>query len=102
MGLVVERTRPDGKEGTLDHFFPYSELNKILDAMQWYCPNLSAHGNKPHLVTEKKFQCTDLGTQLKPIIDEWNKNVAGRKCGQCGYQQGERELIGALNPPEAP
>ncbi len=55
VGLVVERTRPEGSP----------------DAMRWYCPNKQAHGDTPTLVREVKFQCTDLGTQLKPIIDSW-------------------------------
>jgi 3-hydroxyanthranilate 3,4-dioxygenase len=80
IGLVVERTRPEGGE----------------DAMRWYCPNLGAHQGKPHIVKEKRFLCTDLGTQLKPIIDEWKADVAGRKCSDCGYHQGEREVIGQL------
>lgn len=78
--MVVERTRPTEQE----------------DAMRWYCPNLQAHENKPFVVKEKRFLCTDLGTQLKPIIDEWKADPSGRKCSGCGYLQGERELIGKL------
>ena len=80
IGLVVERTRPSEEE----------------DAMRWYCPNLQAHSNKPFVVKEKRFLCTDLGTQLKPIIDEWKADPSSRKCSRCGYLQGEREVIGSL------
>lgn len=76
VGLVVERTRPEGSP----------------DAMRWYCPNKQAHGDTPTLVREVKFQCTDLGTQLKPIIDSWVNDEAGRKCAECGYLQAAREL----------
>ncbi|CBQ70021.1 probable BNA1-3-hydroxyanthranilic acid dioxygenase [Sporisorium reilianum SRZ2] len=76
VGIVVERTRPEGSP----------------DAMRWYCPNKQAHGDTPTLVKEVRFQCTDLGTQLKPIIEGWVNDEAGRKCGQCGYSQGAREL----------
>ncbi|KAF6767048.1 3-hydroxyanthranilic acid dioxygenase [Kalmanozyma brasiliensis GHG001] len=76
VGIVVERTRPEGSP----------------DAMRWYCPNQEAHGDKPTLVKEVKFQCTDLGTQLKPIIQTWAEDELGRKCGFCGYQVGVREL----------
>ncbi|GAC75646.1 3-hydroxyanthranilate oxygenase HAAO [Moesziomyces antarcticus T-34] len=76
VGLVVERTRPEGSP----------------DAMRWYCPNKQAHGDTPTLVKEVKFQCTDLGTQLKPIIDSWVNDEAGRKCAECGYLQAAREL----------
>lgn len=76
VGLVVERTRPDDSP----------------DAMRWYCPNKEAHGETPTIVKQVKFQCTDLGTQLKPIIESWMNDEAGRKCGECGYTQGPREL----------
>lgn len=76
VGLVVERTRPEGSP----------------DAMRWYCPNKQAHADTPTLVKEVKFQCTDLGTQLKPIIDSWVNDEAGRKCAECGYLQAAREL----------
>lgn len=63
--------------------------------MRWYCPNLAAHDNQPHVVKESRFFCTDLGTQLKPVIDAWKSDATARKCS-CGYEQGERELIGEL------
>ena len=76
VGIVVERTRPQGKP----------------DAMQWYCPNRDAHGSTPTLIKKVEFQCTDLGTQLKPIIDAWKADEQGRKCPHCGRVAGEREL----------
>ncbi|PWN53379.1 putative BNA1-3-hydroxyanthranilic acid dioxygenase [Violaceomyces palustris] len=75
VGLVVERTRPEGKK----------------DSMRWYCPNRQAHP-KPHLIKEVSFQCTDLGTQLKPIIDEWMSDETSRKCLDCGRVAGPKEL----------
>jgi hypothetical protein len=84
-------------KGKLCYYAPYAETTLLpSDAMRWYCPNLEAHDGKPHIVKETVFHCTDLGTQLKPVIDDWKKDKAGRKCGQCGYEQGERELIGGL------
>lgn len=76
VGLVVERTRPEDKK----------------DAMRWYCPNKQAHGATPTLIKEVKFQCTDLGTQLKPIIQSWVQDEAGRKCHECGQVAGAQEL----------
>ncbi|KAN0062843.1 3-hydroxyanthranilic acid dioxygenase [Thecaphora frezii] len=74
VGLVVERTRPDNSP----------------DAMRWYCPN-KVH-TKPTLIKEVKFQCTDLGTQLKPVIEGWKSDVEGRKCRECGEIAGEQVL----------
>lgn len=65
--------------------------------MRWYCPKLDAHPTGPHIVKETRFQCTDLGTQLKPVIDEWSANEEGRKCS-CGYAVPVRELIGRTAP----
>jgi 3-hydroxyanthranilate 3,4-dioxygenase len=60
--------------------------------MRWYCPNKLAHPDTPTIVKQVQFQCTDLGTQLKPIIESWVNDESGRKCAQCGYVQGAREL----------
>ncbi|CEH12457.1 3-hydroxyanthranilic acid dioxygenase [Ceraceosorus bombacis] len=80
IGLVVERTRPEALE----------------DAMRWYCPNISAHPS-PHIVKESRFLCTDLGTQLKPVIQAWaSSSDQERTCTECGKVVGVRELIGAL------
>ncbi|CAO1629593.1 unnamed protein product [Sympodiomycopsis kandeliae] len=87
VGLVVERTRPEGDE----------------DAMRWYCPNLKEHGTTPKLIKEVRFECHDLGTQLKPIIESWINDEQGRKCsgeGGCGLIAAPRELPGGLRRPE--
>lgn len=64
--------------------------------MRWYCPNLSSHAS-PHIVKETRFLCTDLGTQLKPVIQAWAASSdEDRKCAECGKVVGVRELIGAV------
>lgn len=83
VGLVVERTRPEGGE----------------DAMRWYCPNLAAHDGLPFLIKEKRFECQDLGIQLKSIIQSWANDEAGRKCSGCGHVAGVLELPGGLQKP---
>jgi 3-hydroxyanthranilate 3,4-dioxygenase len=94
VGLVVERTRPDDKDGENTRLSPrLAELTPRTDALRWYCPKLESHPDGPHIVKESRFHCTDLGTQLKPVIDEWHRDEAGRKCS-CGYAVGTRELIG--------
>ncbi|PLW10675.1 hypothetical protein PCANC_01317 [Puccinia coronata f. sp. avenae] len=67
IGLVMERKRPKDS----------------IDRLRWFCPNSKAHP-EPHLVREVAFHCTDLGTQLKPLINEWMENEDLRKCSSCG------------------
>jgi len=67
VGLVMERKRPEGS----------------IDRLRWYCPD--AQHPKPHLIREVSFHCTDLGVQLKPLINEWMENEELRKCGDCGH-----------------
>jgi len=50
IGLVIERKRPDD----------------AIDRLRWYCP--SEIHKEPFVIREESFHCTDLGTQLKPLI----------------------------------
>jgi 3-hydroxyanthranilate 3,4-dioxygenase len=52
------------------------------DRLRWYCPS-PAH-TAPHLIRELAFQCVDLGSQLKPVIEEWQSTPELRKCPDCG------------------
>ncbi|TFK24016.1 3-hydroxyanthranilic acid dioxygenase [Coprinopsis marcescibilis] len=67
VGIVVERVRPEG----------------ALDRLRWYCPSKEAHP-EPFIIYEEAFHCTDLGTQLKPVIQKWQDNKEIRTCKDCG------------------
>ncbi|KAI3651894.1 hypothetical protein MP228_003197 [Amoeboaphelidium protococcarum] len=62
IGLVIERHRPVGK----------------LDKMRWYC------GQCREIVYEEAFQCVDLGTQLKPVVEKYYAHPELRTCRACG------------------
>ncbi|KAF8884142.1 3-hydroxyanthranilic acid dioxygenase [Infundibulicybe gibba] len=64
VGLVVERVRPKGS----------------IDRLRWYCP----HHAEPTIIHEDSFHVTDLGTQLKPVIENWMKDESIRRCTLCG------------------
>ncbi|TCD62710.1 3-hydroxyanthranilic acid dioxygenase [Steccherinum ochraceum] len=66
IGLVVERVRPED----------------ATDRLRWYCKS-SAH-SKPTVIREDAFHVTDLGTQLKPLIQNWMSNADVRRCKECG------------------
>ncbi|KAH8701013.1 putative 3-hydroxyanthranilate 3,4-dioxygenase Bna1 [Talaromyces proteolyticus] len=62
VGVVMEQPRLPGAE----------------DTMRWYC--LSCN----EVVFEKSFVCTDLGTQIKAVVEEVAADQAKRTCGKCG------------------
>jgi len=66
IGIVLERVRPD----------------QSTDRLRWYCHS-NAH-TKPTIIREETFHVTDLGTQLKPLIQNWMANEDLRKCEECG------------------
>ena len=52
------------------------------DRLRWYCK--SGNHAKPTIIREETLYVTDLGTQLKPIIQNWQANEELRKCAECG------------------
>jgi 3-hydroxyanthranilate 3,4-dioxygenase len=62
VGLVIERLR---KPGELDH-------------LRWYCEGC---GDVLH---DASFQLTDLGQQLKPVIEQFYADEQLRSCKGCG------------------
>ncbi|EJD08527.1 3-hydroxyanthranilic acid dioxygenase [Fomitiporia mediterranea MF3/22] len=66
VGLVIERVRPDN----------------AIDRLRWYCRS-GAH-NKPTIIREEALHVTDLGSQLKPIIQAWMTDENRRRCPECG------------------
>ncbi|EKM77560.1 hypothetical protein AGABI1DRAFT_77052 [Agaricus bisporus var. burnettii JB137-S8] len=65
IGMVVERVRPEGSQ----------------DRLRWYCRS-DAH-KEPTVIYEEAFHVTDLGSQLKPVIQRWQNNEELRKCKTC-------------------
>ncbi|ODV61925.1 3-hydroxyanthranilate 3,4-dioxygenase [Ascoidea rubescens DSM 1968] len=62
IGIVVEQDRP-------------SNLN---DQIRWYCSNCK------EIVYNKEFYLTDLGTQIKEGILEFDRDLDKRTCKNCG------------------
>ncbi len=61
-GLVIEQKRPVASR----------------DRMRWYCQNCH------QLVHEASFHCTDLGSQIKDAVFEFENNAEARRCKHCG------------------
>lgn len=49
------------------------------DALRWYCEKCK------EIVYEEWFHCTDLGTQLKPVIERYRTKTENRTCKKCGH-----------------
>jgi 3-hydroxyanthranilate 3,4-dioxygenase len=62
VGLVLERVRQPGE----------------LDHLRWYCEGCG------EVLHDAAFQLEDLGTQLKPIIENFYADESLRSCGGCG------------------
>ena len=52
------------------------------DRLRWYCRE-PVH-TEPTIIHEESFHVTDLGSQLKPVIQKWMENENVRKCPLCG------------------
>ncbi|KAI5954420.1 BNA1 [Candida jiufengensis] len=62
IGIVVEQDRPKG----------------VNDGIRWYCSNCN------EIVYEKEFYLTDLGTQIKEAILEFDSDIKNKTCSKCG------------------
>ncbi|ODV89678.1 hypothetical protein CANCADRAFT_141977 [Tortispora caseinolytica NRRL Y-17796] len=64
VGIVVEQKRPQN----------------ALDRLRWYCPNSQCR----KIVYEAAFHCTDLGTQVKAAVLDFDSDMEKRTCSACG------------------
>lgn len=62
VGLVIERRRAANER----------------DHLRWYCEQCG------EILYDESFHCTDLGTQLKPVIEKFHGDEKLRTCAQCG------------------
>jgi len=62
VGMVVEMQRPEGQ----------------LDHLRYYCDRCD------HILFDPTFYCTDLGSQLKPLIEQFKGDEGLRTCDACG------------------
>ncbi|KAI1914624.1 3-hydroxyanthranilic acid dioxygenase [Ophidiomyces ophidiicola] len=67
------------------------------DCMRWYCNSCQS------IVWEKQFHCTDLGTQVKEVVEEFTADNEKRKCKTCGSLRTVKYEIGeVVQPPRVP
>jgi len=61
VGMVIERQRAETE----------------LDHLRWYCESCR------EILHDESFHCTDLGTQLKPVIENFYASAELRTCRHC-------------------
>ncbi|PGG98968.1 3-hydroxyanthranilate 3,4-dioxygenase [Helicocarpus griseus UAMH5409] len=84
VGVVVEMPRPEG----------------AADVLRWYCRG-GEDGNEGcgSVVWEKRFVCTDLGSQVKEVVEEFGGDEGLRMCKGCGKMAGVRWGDGEVRRP---
>ena len=70
VGMVIERSRPRDE----------------LDGFRWYCQRCGL------VLHEASLHVSDLGTQLKPVLEAFDDDASLRTCRSCG----------AVSPPPSP
>lgn len=53
------------------------------DRLRWYCRAPGQH-ETPTVIREESFHATDLGKDLKPLIERWITDEESRRCPACG------------------
>lgn len=67
VGIVVEQDRP----------------LTSLDKLRWYCESEDCR-KQLRIVYEESFHCTDLGTQIKEVVERVAADPKLRTCAHCG------------------
>ena len=62
VGIVLEQPRPADSK----------------DKLRWYCQQCE------QVIYEEVFHCTDLGTQIKEVVNAFKNDEEKRKCRNCG------------------
>ncbi|TPX30374.1 3-hydroxyanthranilate 3,4-dioxygenase [Synchytrium microbalum] len=74
IGIVMEQRRPIGSN----------------DSLRWYCEKCRK------IVYQESFYCTNLGVQLKPVIEKWANQPNLRECKSCGHHNPVKEATAKL------
>jgi 3-hydroxyanthranilate 3,4-dioxygenase len=69
---------PQRPEGTVGLVIERRRAASEIDHLRWYCERCAA------VLHDAAFHCVDLGTQLKPVIEQFYADEALRTCRQCG------------------
>jgi 3-hydroxyanthranilate 3,4-dioxygenase len=69
---------PQRFEGTVGMVIERRRRSKEKDGVRWYCRKCH------HVCYEEFFLCSDLGTQLKEVLEKYYSNELSRTCKNCG------------------
>lgn len=76
VGVVLEQKRPEDS----------------VDRMRWYC-------GCGEVVHEASFHCTDLGTQIKAVVEAFREDEKARTCKVCGAVADWKPEPGSIKDP---
>jgi 3-hydroxyanthranilate 3,4-dioxygenase len=77
VGVVLEQPRPA----------------ESMDTLRWYCKNCR------DVVHEKRFHCTDLGTQIKEAVVAFENDGEASRCKNCGTVATSKPAPGEIEQP---
>jgi 3-hydroxyanthranilate 3,4-dioxygenase len=77
IGLVLEQRRPQD----------------TIDRLRWYCANCGC------VVYEAAFHLTDLGTELRTVIEELRDDNEKRTCHECGEMVDTAPNLASIKDP---
>lgn len=77
---------------TIDLVLEQRRPKDAVDCLRWYCANCC-------VVYEAAFHLTDLGTELKTVIEEFQSDDEKRTCHECGVVADTAPTLASINDP---
>lgn len=78
--------------------FERERISDEMDCMRWYVPDDAiGRGSADEVLYEEMFHCTDLGTQIKEVIERFNAS----NCSITSKKTIDADVISYFNRPDS-